>query len=198
MAEDLAGQGAVAGAPPAARSLVTQALLMVVGIALGIGLLYIVIVLARGGGVSVFYSFLAALSVLGAGAGLWAGYIATYRLVTVMAQSLGGAGATIVFISSFVLPDSPARPISIVISVVAGFASALPRIAEAATAAAMLVASLFVFEATRRGYLGVWTIAAAPTLMAAASLLLGNAFAALSGRPSSTNESDPGGLAPLQ
>jgi len=80
--EDPAGQGAVAGTPPAGSDLVTQALLMVASFALAIGLLYMVVVLVRGGGGSTFYNFLAALSVLGAGMGFWVGYIATYPLVT--------------------------------------------------------------------------------------------------------------------
>jgi hypothetical protein len=156
---------------------------MVVSFGLAIGLLYMVVVLARGGGVSAIYSFLAALSVLGAVAGMWVGWVATYGLVTRMVQSLGGAGTTILLYASFFSPSSSAEPISIGVSVATGFASALPRIAEAGTAAVMLIASLFVFEATRRGYLIGLAIVAAPTLMTAAAMLLGNAFAQIYGQP---------------
>jgi hypothetical protein len=193
VAEDPAGQGAVAGTPPAGS--VTQALLMVVSFALAISLLYMVVVLVRGGGGSTFYNFLAALSVLGAGMGFWVGYIATYPLVTRLTQSLGGAGTTILFVASLLSPGSSAEPISIGVSVVTGFASALPRIAEAGTTGVMVFASLFVFEATRRGYIDNLAIVAAPALMTAAALLLGNAFAELYGQPPSTDQQTS---APLQ
>jgi hypothetical protein len=163
---------------------------MVASFALALGLLYMVVVLVRGGGGSTFYNFLAALSVLGAGMGFWVGYIATYPLVTRLTQSLGGAGTTILLYASFFSANSSAEPISIGVSVATGFASALPRIAEAGTAAVMVVASLFVFEATRRGYLIGLAIVAAPTLMTAAALLLGNAFAELFSPPRRAGRSD--------
>jgi hypothetical protein len=156
---------------------------MVVSFGLAVGVLYMVVVLARGGGVSAFYSFLAALSVLGAAAGMWAGYVATYRLVTRMAQSLGGTGTTILFVASLLSTGSSAEPIPIGVSVVTGLASAVPRIAEAGTAGVMVLAGLFVFEATRRGYIDNLAIIAAPALMTASALLLGNAIAELFSPP---------------
>ena len=168
---------------------------MVVSFGLAVGLLYMVVVLARGGGVAAFYSFLAALSVLAAAAGMWVGYVASYRLVTTMVQSLGGAGSTIVFFCSFIPTDLPAQPVNTGLGVITGVASAVPRIAEAGSAALMLIASLFVFEATRRGYLFLWAITAAPPLLTAAALLLGNAFAELYAPPPITDH-DPS--APLQ
>jgi hypothetical protein len=176
LAQDPSGQGAAAG-QSTTGALVTQALTMVVSIALVLGVVYMVVVLARGGSLSPVYSFLADLSVLGVVAGVLAGYMAEYRLVTRMVQSLGTAAASVVLLFTFAATDSTARLVAFGVSMVAGFASALPRIAEAATAAVMLVVTLFVFEATRRGYLFVWTIVAAPAFMTAAALLLGNAFA---------------------
>jgi hypothetical protein len=168
---------------------VNQTLLVVTTLFLGLGLAYIVVVLLRGGGVSGAFNFLAALSVLGVGAGLLIGYQASYRLVTTMVQSLGNAGATIVFVVGYLFPDSPAPNISLALSIVVAVVSIIPRVAEVGTAVVMLVGSLVLFEATRQGYVFVWCIAATPLWMTAAAMLMGNGFANLSLRPTSP----PGG-----
>jgi len=176
LAQDPSGPSAAAGQSTTAGQ-VTQALTLVVSVALAIGAVYMVVVLASGGGESGFYSFLAYLSVIGVVAGVLAGYVAEYRLVTGMVQFLGSVGTSVVALFTFVSPDSLVRDFSFGVWVVAGVASALPRIAEAASAAAMLLVSLFVFEATRRGYLVGVAFVCAPAFMTAAALLLGNAFA---------------------
>jgi hypothetical protein len=157
---------------------------LVVSVALVIGAVYMVVVLASGGGESAFYTFLAYLSVIGVVAGVLAGYMAEYRLVTRMVQSLGYVGTSVVLLFTFVSPDSFAREVSFGVSGVAGLASVVPRIAEAASATAMLLVSLFVFEATRRGYLFGVAFVSAPAFMTAAAMLLGNALAEAFAPPS--------------
>jgi hypothetical protein len=189
LAQPPSGPGAAAGQSTTAAQ-VAQALTLVVSVAVVIGAVYMVLALASGGGVSAVHTFLAYLSVIGVVAGILAGYIAEYRLVTGIVQSLGSVGTSIVALVTFLSPDSSGRDVSFGVSVVAGLASAMPRIAEAASAAAMLGVSLFVFEATRRGYLLGVAFVAAPAFMTAAAFLLGNALAEAFAPPQPTEGVD--------
>jgi hypothetical protein len=162
--------------------MVAQSLLMVVGLGLGLGLAYMVVVLVRGGGVSWFYNFLASVSVLGVGAGLLVGFMATYGLVTKLVTSLGTIGSSFILLFAWLFPQTLAPIVGSALGIVVGFVSIVPRIAEAATAAVMLAGALVVFELTRRGDIFVWAIVAAPLWLTAASMLVGNGLAPLQQR----------------
>lgn len=179
-----AGPSAGAGVGATSNwSLVNQTLLMVVGLLLGLGLAYMVIVLARSSGESRLYGLLAGLSVIAVAAGALAGYQASYGLVTNLVQSVGGGGSGIVFFFGVFLFQSITPAISIAISLAVGVISMVTRVAEIGTAAVMLAGSVVVFELTRRGFLFSWSILAAPLWMTGAALLLGNGLAGLRARP---------------
>jgi hypothetical protein len=155
---------------------VNQIMLPVIGVALVLGLIFIVVsVLAFGDG-STVYVFLAALYVIAVIGGVLAGVQADYKLVMSMVQWVGILGSVILFYVGRILSDPMAAAVSTALSVLILVVSLVPRVAVLGSTAVMLGASLFVFEAARRGYLVGLSFVPSLAWMAGAALLLGNGF----------------------
>jgi hypothetical protein len=169
---------------------VNQILLPVIGVALVLGLIYVVVVTLSLGAESRVYTFLAFLFVIAVVGGALAGVQADYALVINLVRTVGALGAIVMGNLAFLMPKSLTSAVSFGLAVVNGVVTLVPRIAVLWSAALMLVTSLFVFEATRRGFLFGICYPVSVVWMFGTALLLGNGFSEVL-LPSATPSPDP-------
>jgi hypothetical protein len=184
-----------AGKLTAIATPVNQILLVVVGVALVLGLAYIVISVFALASDSRIYTFLAFLYVIAVVGGALAGLQADYDFVIRMVQTVGIAGATVMSFLGNVFSHSLAPPVSIGLSVLVAVVTFVPRVAVLGSAAVMLAGSLFVFEAIRREYLIGLAFVVSLAWMAGAALLLGNGVSEVL-LPSAPPTAEPPGAQP--
>jgi hypothetical protein len=169
---------------------VNQILLPVIGVVLALSLIYMVVVMLALGSDSKVYTFLAFIFVIAVVGGVLAGVQADYPLVTNMLQWVGALGAVVMANLAFLLPHSLTSAASLGLGMVNWVVTYVPRIAVMGSAALMLVSSLFVFEATRLGFMFGICYPVSVVWMFGAALLVGNGFSEVL-LPDTTSAPDP-------
>jgi hypothetical protein len=166
-----------------------QILLPLIGIALVLGLIYVVVVTLALGGESKAYTFLAFVFVIAVVGGFLAGVQADYPFVISLVRIVGFAGSG--FMLKFaIFGGSFAPAVSTGLSVAGTVVTLVPRVYVLGSAAVMLAGSLYVFEWTRLGYLIGLCFVVSLLWMSGTALLLGDGFSEVL-LPDTTPAPDP-------
>jgi hypothetical protein len=166
-----------------------QILLPLIGIALVLGLIYVVVVTLALGGESKAYTFLAFVFVIAVVGGFLAGVQADYPFVISLVRIVGFAGSGLM-LKFAIFGGSFAPAVATGLSVAGSVVTLVPRVYVLGSAAVMLAGSLYVFEWTRLGYLVGLCFVVSLLWMSGTALLLGNGFSEVL-LPDTTPAPDP-------